>query len=101
VLLSLEVRTNATNGFCFGRYLGRFLEREEGISLVALHSKDVRADHAAVTARGIQSQGFIDFRRPMTKPDGSPDTVVVSLRCSLMKLSRRVAFHLSPASVLN
>ncbi len=71
--------TGAVGNFCFGRFLGEFLEREEGISLVALHSRDARADAAAVVARGLRSRGFIDFRRKMTLPDGRPDEAVVSL----------------------
>jgi len=42
--------------FASGGIFDGFLMREEGISLVALHSKDVRADHAAVTARGIRAR---------------------------------------------
>ncbi|SFW51893.1 VOC family protein [Pseudomonas sp. NFACC10-1] len=72
--------TNAVNGFCFGRQLGQFLDRgEEGISLVALHSKDADADHARLVQAGLESQGRIDFRRKMTLPDGRQDEAVVSL----------------------
>ena len=71
--------TNAAGDFCFGRFLGEFLQREQGLSLVALHSKDSRADHRAVTARGLHSQGLIDFKRDMTLPDGTPGQAVVSL----------------------
>ncbi|AJE97113.1 VOC family protein [Pandoraea apista] len=71
--------TNAVGDFCFGRYLGRFLAREEGVSLIALHSKDVRADHARLVQTGLESQGILDFRRPMRKPDGAHDEAVVSL----------------------
>jgi hypothetical protein len=71
---------NSVNGFCFGRQLGTFLDRgEEGVSLVALHSKDADADYARLTDAGLSSQGRIDFRRKMTLPDGSPDEAVVSL----------------------
>lgn len=70
---------NAVGDFCFGRYLGSFLAREEGLSLVALHSKDARGDHARLVEAGLDTQGIIDFRRAMTKPDGSPDEAVVSL----------------------
>lgn len=65
--------------FCFGRYLGGFLAREEGISLVALHSKDVRGDHARLTSAGLESQGFIDFRCLLTRPDGPSEEATVSL----------------------
>lgn len=71
--------TLAQGDFCFGRYLGSFLAREEGVSLVALHSKDARADHSRLANAGLESQGFIDFRRQMTKPDGTRDAAVVSL----------------------
>jgi len=72
--------TGSVNGFCFGRQLGEFLDRgEEGVSLVALHSKDADADHARLVDAGLSSQGRIDFRRAMTLPDGRPDEAVVSL----------------------
>lgn len=72
--------TNSVNGFCFGRQLGEFLDRgEEGVSLVALHSKDADTDHARMVEAGLDSQGRIDFRRRMTLPDGRHDEAVVSL----------------------
>jgi len=71
--------TGAVNGFCFGRRLGEFLAREQGVSLVALHSTDCDGDHADLVARGLASQGRIDFRRAMRLPDGSPGEAVVSL----------------------
>lgn len=72
--------TNSVNGFCFGRQLGQFLDQgEEGVSLVALHSKDADADHARMVEAGLESQGRIDFRRSMTLPDGRHDEAVVSL----------------------
>lgn len=74
--------TNAVNGFCYGRNVGKFLERAEGLSLVALHSKDADGDHARLTSRGLKSQGRIDFRRAMTKADGSPDVASCRSACS-------------------
>ena len=71
--------TNSVDGFCYGRHVGRFLERAEGLGLVALHSRNADADHAYLAARGLASQGRIDFRRATTKADGTPDTAVVSL----------------------
>ncbi|MDF7630706.1 VOC family protein [Erwiniaceae bacterium L1_55_4] len=77
---SSKFGTNAVNGFCFGRQLGDFLERgEEGISLVALHSKNADEDYAFLASKGLEGQGRIDFRRKMTLPDGTPDEAVVSL----------------------
>jgi len=83
--------TAAVNGFCYGRNVGRFLERAEGLGLVALHSKDADADHARLVARGLASQGRIDFRRAMKKPDGSPDVAVVSLGLFLNENERDVS----------
>jgi hypothetical protein len=71
--------TNAVGDFCYGRNVGRFLDRGEGLGLVALHSKDADVDHQRLTERGLESQGRIDFRRAMKKADGTPDTAVVSL----------------------
>ncbi len=71
--------TGAVDGFCFGEFLGGFLEREQGVSLIALHSKNRDADVATITARGLPCRASIDFRRPMVLPDGTPDVAVVSL----------------------
>lgn len=82
---------NSVNGFCYGRNVGAFLDREEGLSLVALHSKDADGDHARLTGRGLKSQGRIDFRRAMTKADGTPDVAVVSLGLFLNEALRDVS----------
>jgi hypothetical protein len=83
--------TNSVNGFCYGRNVGKFLERTEGLGLVALHSKDARADYALLTSRGLAGQGLIDFRREMKKPDGSPDVAIVSLGLFLNEAERDVS----------
>jgi len=83
--------TNSVNGFCYGRNVGAFLDRAEGLGLVALHSKDADADHARLVAAGLNSQGRIDFRRSMTKADGSPDVAVVSLGLFLNEEFRDVS----------
>lgn len=71
--------TGEVDGFCYGRTLGEFLDRSEGLGLVALHSKDIEADFAAVKASGLPTQQRIDFRRRLTRADGTPDEAVVSL----------------------
>jgi hypothetical protein len=83
--------TNAVDGFCCGRNVGKFLERVEGLGLVALHSKDARADHRVLTSRGLASQGLIDFRREVQKPDGSPGVAIVSLGLFLNEIQRDVS----------
>ncbi|WP_213309176.1 VOC family protein [Paraburkholderia sacchari] len=71
--------TGEVNGFCYGRTLGEFLARSEGLGLLSLHSKDIEGDLAAVKATGLPVQQRVDFRRKVTAPDGSPDEAVVSL----------------------
>jgi hypothetical protein len=71
--------TGEVNGFCYGRTLGQFLDRSEGLGLVALHSKNIESDFAAVKATGLPAQQRVDFRRKLTKADGTPDEAVVSL----------------------
>ncbi|KPY46265.1 Uncharacterized protein ALO48_01909 [Pseudomonas syringae pv. rhaphiolepidis] len=54
--------THSVNGFCFGRQLGQFLDRgEEGVSLVALHSKDADDDHARMAAAGLKARAVLIF----------------------------------------
>ena len=83
--------TNSVNGFCYGRNVGKFLDRVEGLGLVALHSKDARSDHQMLVNRGLKSQGQIDFRRDMKKPDGTPDVAIVSLGLFLNEEQRDVS----------
>lgn len=83
--------TNSVNGFCYGRNVGQFTDRVEGLGLVALHSKDAREDHKTLTDRGLKSQGLIDFRRNMKKPDGTPDVAIVSLGLFLNEDQRDVS----------
>ena len=66
-------------GFAFGRFISDSIEHKEGISLVALHSKDARADHALMEERGVENHGIVDFRRVAHRPDGSEEEAVVSL----------------------
>jgi hypothetical protein len=72
--------TNAVNGFCFGRKIGEFLSKgEDGVSLIALHSKDAINDYAEMSRHHDEHQGIIDFRRPILLEDGTPDEVVVTI----------------------
>lgn len=83
--------TNAVAGFCYGRNVGNFLERVEGLGLVALHSKDGVGDHARLVSYGLKSQGLIDFRREMRRPDGTLDAAVVTLGMFLNEEQRDVS----------
>lgn len=66
-------------GFRFGRFIADQLDRREGIAMIALHSDDAAADVAAVTARGVEPDGMVNFRREVTLPSGAKDEAVVSL----------------------
>ena len=66
-------------GFRFGRFIAEQLNRREGIAMIALHSDDAVADAATVTARGVEPDGPVNFRREVTLPDGTKDEAVVSL----------------------
>jgi len=66
-------------GFRFGRIVSDQINRREGIAMIALHSDDAAADAVAVTARGVEPDGVVNFRREVTLPDGTLDEAVVSL----------------------
>ena len=66
-------------GFRFGRFIARQLDRREGVAMVALHSDDMHADIAKITARGLEPDGLVNFRRAVTLTDGAQDEAVVSL----------------------
>jgi hypothetical protein len=66
-------------GFRFGRFIADQLDRREGIAMIALHSEDAAADVAAVTTRGVQPDGLVNFRRDVRLTDGTRDEAVVSL----------------------
>jgi hypothetical protein len=69
----------SASGFRFGRFIAEQLGRREGVAMLALHSDDARADLAAVTARGVETDGLVDFHREVMLPDGSMDEAVVTL----------------------
>lgn len=66
-------------GFRFGHLIADQLNRREGIAMIALHSDDAVADAATVTARGVEPDGPVNFRREVTLSDGTQDEAVVSL----------------------
>jgi catechol 2,3-dioxygenase-like lactoylglutathione lyase family enzyme len=63
----------------FGRYTDEFLKRQEGLSLLILESKDVRADEVDFRAAGIAGSDVMRFERDGKRPDGSPVKVAFSL----------------------
>lgn len=82
-LMGIDDRTlidePSPSGFRFGRFIAEQIDRREGIAMLALHSDDAEADLAAVTARGIETDGLVEFRREVVLPDGTTDEAVVTL----------------------
>lgn len=82
-LISVADRTaidaDPIGGEKFGRRVRSSLDLAEGISLMALHSKDAVADEQTAVARGTASAGRVDFRRAVRLPDGTRDEAVVTL----------------------
>lgn len=81
-LISVDDRSkfhaNGQNSFCFGDNLDKFLQREEGVALLALYSSNADQDYELLLKHGLSSQGRVDFRRAIKTPKG-PDEAVVSL----------------------
>jgi catechol 2,3-dioxygenase-like lactoylglutathione lyase family enzyme len=82
-------------GFRFGHHMRDALAEREGISLIALHSKDAIADGEGFVARGVPSQGHIGFRRKVKPPGGEWDEAVVSLWVLLDPALPRVSHFLA------
>lgn len=61
----------------FGRLVRAALAQSEGIAMVALHSTYLDRDLTEV--QHLHGAGIIDFRRPLTLPDGSQDEAIVRL----------------------
>jgi hypothetical protein len=88
----IDVRS--ADGFRFGRFIADFLDRDEGIAMLALHSDDARADLAAVAARGVANAGLVDFRRAVRLPDGRHDEAVVTLAMLIDTAHPRLSFFI-------
>lgn len=82
-------------GFRFGRHMRDALAAREGMSLIALHSRDAVGDGEALAVRGIPSQGHIGFRRKVKPPGQDWDEAVVSLWMLLDPALPRVSHFLA------
>lgn len=82
---------NEVNGFCYGRNVGNFLDRAEGLGLVALHSKDADLDYEFLIEHGLEHQGRIDFKREIEVSPGNKDIAAVSLGLLLNSKQRDVS----------
>jgi hypothetical protein len=73
------IEADPVGGHLFGRRVRDSLAIAEGISLMALHSRDAVGDGRLAASRGAINGGQIDFRRPVRLPDGTRDEAVVTL----------------------
>lgn len=85
----------SAGSFRFGRHMHDALAEREGLSLVALHSRDTPGDAQVMAARGIETQGHIDFRRRVRPPGRDWDEAVVSLDILLDPALPRVSHFLA------
>jgi hypothetical protein len=65
--------------FSFGAFNRDFLGHTEGLSMLALESKDARADADGFRAAGIGDFEIVDFEREARRPDGTGVKVGFSL----------------------
>lgn len=81
-------------GFRFGRFIARALDRSEGIAMLALRSDDITADTGAIAARGLEPDAQVNFRRPVTLPDGTEDEAAFSLAMLIDEDRPRLSYFL-------
>ena len=81
-------------GFRFGRFIARALDRNEGVALVALHGDDIAADTTALAARGLEPDALVNFRRTVTRPDGTEDEAAFSLAMLIDEDRPRLSYFL-------
>jgi catechol 2,3-dioxygenase-like lactoylglutathione lyase family enzyme len=78
--------------FSFGVFNRDFLERREGLSMIALESRDAEADARAFREAGIGDFDVFHFEREGRKPDGTPVKVAFSLAYAQDEKSPEAAF---------
>ena len=65
--------------YSFGGSLASFLQRRQGMAMIALRSHDAEADRIAFSRAGIGDFARFDFGRKGRGPDGAPVDVAFSL----------------------
>ena len=76
----------------FGRSNQRFLERQEGFSVLMLESRDAARDAAAFRTAGIAAADVMKFEREGKRPDGRPVKVAFSLAFARDEKTATVGF---------
>ena len=81
LLTMAEPEKLGSDGFSvlFGSFNRRFLERQEGLSMLILESADAEGDAQAFREAAIAASDAMRFEREGRRPDGSPVKVAFSL----------------------
>ena len=74
-----KVRAARFDGFSFGGFCLRFMDRQEGMAMLVFEGADARAEQAEFAAAGLDTYAPFDFSRQAQLPDGSEVTVGFSL----------------------
>jgi Glyoxalase-like domain len=74
-----KIVPHGPRSFSFGAFNRDFVARQEGITMLALESRDATADGAAFRAAGIGDFDIFSFEREGRRPDGSTAKVAFSL----------------------
>jgi Glyoxalase-like domain len=74
-----KIIPHAARSFSFGAFNRDFLARQEGLSMLAVESRDARADAEAFLTAGIGDFEPLDFERASQRSDGSTAKVAFSL----------------------
>ncbi|MFL5105063.1 MAG: VOC family protein [Xanthobacteraceae bacterium] len=88
------IAPHAERSFSFGAYNRDFLERGEGLSMMALEGRGA-ADAAAFRAAGIGDFTVYDFEREAKRPDGAPTKVAFSLAFACSGQASDIGFFTS------
>ncbi len=83
---------HAEGRFSFGAFVRDQLGRGEGVSMVALESKDAKRDHERFAQVEIADGEIFHFSRQGTRPDGSPMTVAFTLAFAIDNAAPRCGF---------
>src|SRR5215475_1368567 len=74
-----KIPLGTVRSFSFGAFNRDFLANHEGLSMVALESRDARADAEAFRTAGIGDFDVFDFTREGRRPDGTVVRLAFSL----------------------
>ena len=87
-----QVTAHAPQTFSFGAFNREFLARGEGLSMLALESRNAAADADSFLAAGFGGFDLLRFERAGRKADGSPVTVGFSLAFAVDPKARDTGF---------